>query len=104
MEDLYYLISIFSLKLQQSNQCVTGERTDVYINEIEQKVHIYSHTPMVHWFFKKTSRQFNGERIGFSTSVARISGYLNGSKRSKYQLTLHAIYKNYIEIEFRPTC
>ena len=77
LEELTFLTSDYTTKLQSSRQYGTGTKTDVQTNGTRQKTQKYTHAPMGTLFLTKEARTYNGAKTASSINDAGKTGQLH---------------------------
>ena len=74
LEELTFLTSDYTTKLQSSRQYGNGTKTEIWTNGTRQKAQKYTHAPMGTLFLTKEARIYNGLKTISLTSGAGKSG------------------------------
>ena len=80
LEELTYLISDYTTRLQSSRKYVTGTKTEVYFNGKRQKAQRKTHTHVGTLSLTKEARIYNGNKTTLSMSGAGRTGQLSAKE------------------------
>ena len=76
LEELAFLTSDYTTKLQSSKLYGTGTKTEIQTNGARQKAQKYTHAPMGTLFLTKKARIYKGAKTAFSINGAGKTGQL----------------------------